>query len=277
MKNFFYIGILSLITFFTTSCGGSDESTESKISLPDPPKDLKYEAVPEIDGPLSGYVEAVPGSYLLELTKDEDSYKLGYSGTMKVKFKFLKSIEVKAGQGYNYYGPSLIGKALDEQGIPFDFTLDAPTSTDLASYLARGSGEEWLTLTLTGQGICTNADEAAKQLENFVKGKKIRFNSEIVEEKADSGNDNSNTSSASGSGSCDELLAGYEKFMTDYIEIIKKYKDNPSDQTLLEDYNKLMTEAGTWASKTSACAGDPAFAAKFSQIQMKIANAASGI
>jgi hypothetical protein len=48
-----------------------------------------------IEGPLSGYVEAVPGSYQIELKKRESSYGGSYDGSLKLKLKFLKSISVK--------------------------------------------------------------------------------------------------------------------------------------------------------------------------------------
>jgi hypothetical protein len=73
------------------------------------------------------------------------------------------------------------------------------------------------------------------------------------------------------------MLEGYEKFMNDYIEVLKKYKEDPNDAALMGEYTTLMSEASQWASKTGDCSTDPAFAAKFSAIQMKIATAASGM
>lgn len=76
---------------------------------------------------------------------------------------------------------------------------------------------------------------------------------------------------------CEEFLKGYEDFMNKYIEIIKKYKSNPTDASLMGEYTSLMGEAGHWAEKTKNCAGDAQLAAKLTAIQMKIANAASGM
>lgn len=266
-----------IISTSLTSCGNG------KTTLPDPPKDLKYEGVTLIDGPLSGYVEVVPGSYLLELKKNETDFLLGYEGTMKVKLKFIKSIDVKSGSGYNRFGPSLLGKVLDEQGIPLDFELSADSDTDLATYLKRGSGEEWITLNMSAQGTCENAEDAKLQLETFIKGKKIRFNSEIVKEEFDSESPTTSTTdsisseASSSSGDCDEFLADYEVFMVKYIDILKKYKNNPSDTSILSEYTSIMSEASQWSSKTADCANYPNFATKMAEIQMKISNAASGM
>ncbi|MDY0281901.1 MAG: hypothetical protein RBR35_15230 [Salinivirgaceae bacterium] len=270
-----FLGVIVATLVLMTSCGGSSSKKKS-ITLPDAPTDLKYEAITSIEGPLSKYVEVVPGSYLFELEKKEDRYSLGYSGIMNVKFKFIKPIDIKAGSGYNYYGPSLIGKALDAQGIPLDFKLSINKNKDLATYLKRGTGEEWLTLDVSGQGICNNVEDAALQLAKYEKGKKIRFNSEIVEEKFESSSSSSNSSSKS-SSDCEEFLKGYEKFMNEYIAILKKYKNNPSDMTIMSEYTSLMMKATEWNTKVADCASDAKFAQKISTIQKKIAKAAAGL
>lgn len=281
MKKLFTIyGALLFSCFILTNCGGSNN--KEKIILADPPTDLKYESVILIDGPLSEYIEVVPGSYLFELVKDEREYMTGYNGSMKVKFKIIKPTDIKTGIGYNAYGPCLEGKVLDEQGAPLDFLLSISTDKDLATYLKRGSGEEWLTLNLSAQGLINNQSEADKMLEKFKKGKKIRFNSEIIEEKSASGNSSSDGSqvekkSSESSTDCDEFLKGYEKFMDKYIAILKKYKANPTDASILSDYTSMLTEAQEWSTKTADCAADPKFASKISAIQMKIANAAAGL
>jgi hypothetical protein len=283
-KTFKLFGAFLFASVLLASCGGgSEEGEEGKISLPEPPKDIKYSGVQLIDGPLSGYVEVVPGDYLLELEKDEDEMMAGYSGKMKVKFRFLKSMDVKAGTGYNQFGPSLLGKALDAQGAPLDFDLDISADKDLATYLKRGSGEEWLTLTISGQGSVKSTEEGTKMLEKFKSGKQIRFNSEIVKEEFDTEEDSEDSEDSddkeevAAAGDCDELLSDYEDFMDDYVDILEDYADDPTDPKILGDYNKLMKEATKWSTKTASCATDASFAAKFAEIQAKIASAASGI
>ena len=278
-KIFTFFGVLISISFLLSSCG-------SGIKLADPPTDLKYDAVPLIDGPLSEYIEAVPGQYLFELEKNEDEYSQRFQGSIKVKFKIIKSIDIKAGRGYNYYGPGLEGRVLDEQGAPLEFSLSTSSDKDLATYLLRGSGEEWLILKLSGQGLINSQSDADKMLEKFKKGKKIRFNSEITVEKfAEKGSSSNESekesqvekSSSVSSGDCDEYLKGYEKFMDKYIAILKKYRANPTDASILSDYTSMVTEAQDWATKTADCAADINFASKFSAIQIKIANAAAEI
>ncbi len=47
-----------------------------------------------------------------------------------------------------------------------------------------------------------------------------------------------------------EFLEEYEAWVDDYIEITKKYKNNPSDVTILSDYTSMMTEMADWTTKT---------------------------
>lgn len=284
-KAFVIIGVIVLCILLFAICRGrnnraSSEKEKEEITLPDPPTDLKYEAVTLIDGPLSGYVEVVPGSYLLELEKYETDYISKYEGKMNVKFRFLKSIDIRAGIGYNYYGPGLTGKAIDNQDIPLDFCLDKVKDKDLATYLKRGTGEEWITVTLSCQGLISDNDDAIKMIEKFKKGKKIRFNSEIIEEEFDSSksstSDNDENESASVSSSdCDKYLKEYEKFVLKYIDVLKKYKKNPNDPSVISDYTKMMSNANEWAEKIEDCTNDSKYTAKILEIQTKIANAVS--
>jgi hypothetical protein len=274
MKVLQTISKYSLIFFLFLNYGCSN-----KNKLPDPPLDLKYNAVALVDGPLSDYMEAIPNQYLFELTKSEEKYLMGYSGNIKIKFKFIKSIDIKAGIGYNQYGPSLRGKALDERGIPLDFELNIIADKDLANYLRRGSGEEWLTIRLFAQGIPNSYDDGVKMLEKFKHGKSIRFISEIQDEKSGSNSTNSslrlNENKSISSDDCELFLKGYEEFMLKYVDLIKRYKASPNNPSLLSDYTNIMVESQKWAGKTSSCSSDQKFVVRYTEIQMKIANALS--
>ena len=81
---------------------------------------------------------------------------------------------------------------------------------------------------------------------------------------------------SSNNSECDEFLEGYENFMDKYIAIIKKQKADPADMSIMTEYATIITEASKWAGKTPDCT-DAEFVAKLSKIQMKIANAVSGM
>lgn len=46
-----------------------------------------------------------------------------------------------------------------------------------------------------------------------------------------------------------QFLKEYEEWVDEYIEITKKYQDNPSDLSILSDYTDMMTEMAEWTSK----------------------------
>ena len=80
----------------------------------------------------------------------------------------------------------------------------------------------------------------------------------------------------SNNSECDEFLDGYEKFMDNYIVILKKQQADPTDFSIIAEVASIMTEASEWTSKTPDCT-DLAFVARLGKIQMKMAAAASGM
>ena len=46
-----------------------------------------------------------------------------------------------------------------------------------------------------------------------------------------------------------QFLKDYEDWTDSYIELLKKYKDNPSDLSLISEYGKFAAETAEWADK----------------------------
>ncbi len=46
-----------------------------------------------------------------------------------------------------------------------------------------------------------------------------------------------------------EFLEDYEVWVDDYIEIVKKYKDNPTDMSILSDYTEMVSEMADWSER----------------------------
>lgn len=44
-----------------------------------------------------------------------------------------------------------------------------------------------------------------------------------------------------------QFLADYEAWANSYIEMIEKYKEDPSNATILSEYTKMMQQAAEWA------------------------------
>jgi hypothetical protein len=231
-----------------------------------------------IEGELSAYMSAVPGEYLFEMEKREDAWVPGYNESIKIKFNFHTPTDIKSGTGYNHYGPRINAKVLNENGEPLQFSL-SNSSSDLAEMLKNGAGEEWLTLSVSGQGSIMKAEDAVKLLEKYKSGKIISFDSEIIAEEFDEDEDvvSSGGNDASASGDCDQFLKDYEAFMSDYVKLLKKYTKNPTDMTLMSEYTSMVSKAAQWSGDAADCSSDTAFAKKIANIQLKMANAAAGM
>lgn len=46
-----------------------------------------------------------------------------------------------------------------------------------------------------------------------------------------------------------EFLKDYEKWVDEYIVVVKKYKDNPTDFSILSDYTEMMADLVDWSTK----------------------------
>ena len=46
-----------------------------------------------------------------------------------------------------------------------------------------------------------------------------------------------------------QFLKDYEAWVDDYIAIVKKYKDNPTDMSILTDYTNMVSEMADWAER----------------------------
>ena len=44
-------------------------------------------------------------------------------------------------------------------------------------------------------------------------------------------------------------MDGYENFMNDYVEFMKKYQDSDDTASMLADYGKMMSNYAEWTAK----------------------------
>ncbi len=46
-----------------------------------------------------------------------------------------------------------------------------------------------------------------------------------------------------------QFLKDYEAWVDDYIEIVNKYKADPTDMSILSDYTEMVSEMATWSER----------------------------
>ena len=80
----------------------------------------------------------------------------------------------------------------------------------------------------------------------------------------------------------EDFLDEYEAWVDQYIGFMQKYKENPSDLSLLGDYADMMTEMTDWAEKSQKVQDDlekaspseiSKYSARLAQIATKLAKA----
>jgi len=82
---------------------------------------------------------------------------------------------------------------------------------------------------------------------------------------------NSNTSESN--SDCDKFIKDYENFADSYIKLLKKYKANPADASILTEYTEAVQKATDMQTNASNCT-DMKYATKLTAIANKIAKAA---
>ena len=68
----------------------------------------------------------------------------------------------------------------------------------------------------------------------------------------------------------DELLDGYEDYVDKTIFIMKKMKDDPTDMSVMQDYNDLMISSMEWTEKTTDATSADGFSPDHLQRMMSI-------
>ena len=84
-----------------------------------------------------------------------------------------------------------------------------------------------------------------------------------------------NTVSETDEYDCDTFLKDYDKFVDKYISVLKKYKENPTDMTIMTEYSELAAEAAKWQGKTPPECSEPEHVQKLAEIAAKLAKAAA--
>ena len=108
----------------------------------------------------------------------------------------------------------------------------------------------------------------------FDKAKSIDLTSIVkVGEETSSATSETTESSSSSSVDCDKFIQDYSDFVDSYIKLLKKYKANPTDASILTEYTEAAQKAAEMQTNASSCT-DPKYATKLMELANKIAKAA---
>ncbi len=266
-------------------------SKTKEIKITEPPKELILNVVQNIEGVLGQFSSAKNEKIKISFKKNEDQSLPGFEFEAPIKINFTTPSDIKAGRGYNNYGPRMEIEFLDKEGkiIENCFASMNGSYTDLASLIKSGNKEEWV--NFGGRYIVSSLDEdksledSKKYIEAISRASSIRIKSEIIAEKIDEHpnesavdaanrmSGKSSGSSSSGGGNCDEFLEKYEEIVMAYISAAKKMKADSKDMSGLAKVGELAGEAKDIESKFQDCKNDPKIAAKYTAINMKMLDA----
>jgi hypothetical protein len=281
------IVFLMLSSIAVTGC-----KKEQEIKITEPPKEIITNVVSKIEGQLSQYCVAKSEKIKIVFTKDSTELLPGINYEIPIKIIFTEPIDIKAGRGYNDYGPKMELEFLDKEGKKIEgyYAGMKNSYTDLASLVKAGGKEEWL--NFNGKYIVNSLDEG-KSLEesksfiaNISRVVSIRIKSEIIEEKIDPNPNETiqetanrisgkNSKKSTNESSCDEFLDKYEEIVLEYVEIVKKVKNNPKDLTSMKDMAQISEKLGGLKGDISQCENDAKVAKRLVELQLKMANAAN--
>lgn len=254
-------GTIIFASIIASGCGG-EEKTETDVKLKST----------EVKGELSDYYKVIEGSYKL--------YTDGKKTGMKGVFDYEIKVQIKRTDEEFDYNPvdlqnrgyfAIICDLLDEKGVPVinadreGMRVQGVNSAD-ASLASLKPGETgWAIFSFSGD----------KETMNKVKGFEVASNVNMEQAESSPVNDSEETDENDEEASdvdCDQFIEDYESFADSYIDVLKKYKANPSDASILTEYSEAAQKAMEMQKDASSCT-DPAYASKLMEIANKIAKA----
>jgi flagellum-specific peptidoglycan hydrolase FlgJ len=262
MKNVMTIlGAILFATTILTSCGGGEKK----------PNEINLKPISSsIKGELSEYFNIVEGTY--KLTGDDK-----YSGTdnyqLKVQFSRTdKAFDFDVNSVLNIVGGfALYCDLLDEQTAPViqadrGGMITQGSSDGIESLASLKSGETgWVTYHFSG------SPEVIEKIKSFSVDSKSGKDLQRVSSSTSS--ESTDNSSSTSSVDCDQFIKDYSAFADSYVKLMKKYKANQSDPSILNEYTEAAQKAMDMQKDDSSCT-DPAYASKLMELANQIAKAA---
>lgn len=236
------LGAITIASLIFTSCGGGQCDLSFK------PKSTS------VKGELSDFFTIVDREYKVE--KPE-----GYNHSLiKVEFKRTEKefdFDAKDLEWRGYC--SVYFDLYDETGIPvFLGDVNNGNTNYQKELLSIKPGESYFVEFML-----------FPEKSELKKGKSFEIRSVVDKSQLTSANSNTSGNSID----CDKFIKDYEAFADSYIKLLKKYKANPTDATILTEYTEAVSKAAELQTNATSCT-DAKYATKLMEIASKISKAA---
>lgn len=252
------------------------------ITMVEPPKEIITNVVTDIDGVLNSNMYAKNERVTMTVVKKESEDYPALEVSIPIKIVFTSPAAIRAGRGYNDYGPTLELEFLDKNDRKIDnaFARMDINYTDLARFLQSGNREEWIKFTATysidkyGE-VDNNLAKSKKFFDELSMASKIRIKSQVIEEKSGSSTASSSSHSSSGSidSDCEQFLNKYEEVVLEYARITKQMASNPNDQSYMTQLAALTAKISDIKGSLESCKNDAKVAARLMELEMKMVQA----
>lgn len=252
------LGAIVFASIIFTSCGGG--KTELSLKLKST----------SIKGDLSEYYSVVDGTYKLLQESEKPDYDGNFDFKIKVQIKRTNKKfdfdEGSLGQGSFLMSCDL----LDEKGVPV-IIADGGDRGVYATQGVNAENESLISLKLGEIGWVEFPYKAKK--EDIEKVMEMQVGSYLRDYIKNHEYLNAeNNSSTSTDAYCDQFIKDYEEFANSYIKLLKKYKANPTDASILTEYAEAAQKATEMETNASEC-NDPKYASKLIELSNKLAKA----
>jgi hypothetical protein len=221
----------------------------------------------EISGDLADYIQVVDNEY--EITDD-------WGGNLSIKVKAIQALteEEMKNKDFEISASLLDNKSMPVSGVG-EFKIEYESKDKLLSLLKKGSGEE--VIQLKAQLGDYEAEEHAEKSKMFTVSSTMKEQEKpSVSSTESSDNSTASDDNTTSSTDCDQFLIDYEAFADSYIKLLKKYKKDPSDASILTEYTEAAQKAIEMQNNVANCT-DVKYATKLTKIATKIANAAADL
>lgn len=121
----------------------------------------------------------------------------------------------------------------------------------------------------------TSISEETVSTTDYEETKDNQSKADSSEAGAEKQSESNNSSSSLDDAEWKQFLKDYEEWVDDYIAIVKKYKANPTDTSILADYTNMVSEMADWTDKADEIESeleDSEAAAEYASELLRIAN-----
>ena len=243
----------------TTSCGGGKKEYSVKPSST------------AVKGDLSNFFEVVDGSYKLEKGAEKyDEFKIKVQ--LKRNNEALDFDPKKLGMYSSDVRVYLYCDLLEDNGTPVVVgkTLDGSISEPKELMNLKSGETGWAEFSFSSM----HKPDEFEKVKSFGINSEVKKPDETTSSSSSSSNDNeSKSSSTASSVDCDQFIKDYTAFVNSYVKLLKKYKANPTDATILNEYTEAAQKAIEMQTNAGDCT-DAKYVSKLLELNNKLAQAA---